>query len=103
MVASSRRPAVMRLAREEPSKAFGEPWSAVYSRDHELCWQKGCQHVASMGPVAIMGQEDFLVSSPASLHCWGHLSYLQAQPLGNSRTKQESNPCHTPTPLLLDR
>ena len=45
-----------------------------------------------------MGQEDFLVSS-ASLHCWGHLSYLQSQPLGNSWIKQESNPC-PPPPLF---
>ena len=53
MVTSSQRPAVMRLAREEPPMAFAEPWSAVYSRDHELCWQKGCQFVlvANMGVV----------------------------------------------------
>ena len=53
MVTSSQRPAVMRLGREEPWMAFAEPWSAVYPRDDELCWQKGCQSVlvASMGVV----------------------------------------------------
>ena len=43
----------MRLAREELWMAFAELWSAVYPRDDELCWQKGCQSVlvASMGVV----------------------------------------------------